>query len=205
MSKAICSIDDCERATLCRGWCYSHYERWRRFGDPQATPVRERLVRPDSCTECGSKDLAGGAKGRCNPCYQSWRANRRSDSPRCTVPDCRKPAITEGICEKHRGRLRRTGTLEGVGRGTLNKKDVVEYEAAHHRVVAVKGRAKEHRCDHCGDRAQDWAYDHLDPEALVGVRNGCLYSLSPDHYIPLCKPCHKRFDIDWSRRASLAS
>lgn len=30
----ICSIPDCGKPTIARGWCPSHYLRWRRHGDP---------------------------------------------------------------------------------------------------------------------------------------------------------------------------
>lgn len=30
----LCTIDDCERPGIARGWCSKHYERWRRTGDP---------------------------------------------------------------------------------------------------------------------------------------------------------------------------
>lgn len=33
---ATCSIDGCRSNPLARGWCTSHYERWRRHGDPLA-------------------------------------------------------------------------------------------------------------------------------------------------------------------------
>lgn len=29
-----CAIDGCEKKVLARGWCVTHYERWRRHGDP---------------------------------------------------------------------------------------------------------------------------------------------------------------------------
>lgn len=29
-----CSIEGCEKAVLARGWCASHYHRWKRHGDP---------------------------------------------------------------------------------------------------------------------------------------------------------------------------
>lgn len=29
-----CSIEACNRDAVLRGWCWSHYQRWRRYGDP---------------------------------------------------------------------------------------------------------------------------------------------------------------------------
>jgi hypothetical protein len=34
MAEAICSIVDCERPVVARGWCSMHWQRWRRHGDP---------------------------------------------------------------------------------------------------------------------------------------------------------------------------
>lgn len=30
--KALCAVDGCERRCSVRGWCHTHYERWRRHG-----------------------------------------------------------------------------------------------------------------------------------------------------------------------------
>lgn len=32
-----CSIEDCGRAPVARGWCPKHYARWSRYGDPTYT------------------------------------------------------------------------------------------------------------------------------------------------------------------------
>lgn len=34
MAERTCSIEGCERPHNARGWCTTHYERWRRHGDP---------------------------------------------------------------------------------------------------------------------------------------------------------------------------
>lgn len=34
-----CSIDGCTNQHEARGWCPNHYYRWRRYGDPEGTPV----------------------------------------------------------------------------------------------------------------------------------------------------------------------
>lgn len=33
-SQPPCSVDGCERASLARGWCSPHYQRWEQHGDP---------------------------------------------------------------------------------------------------------------------------------------------------------------------------
>ena len=42
----LCSIPDCGNARYRRGWCQSHYERWKRHGDPTLgrTPNGEALA-----------------------------------------------------------------------------------------------------------------------------------------------------------------
>ena len=34
MANRTCSIEGCDRPTLARGWCSTHYTRWRKHGDP---------------------------------------------------------------------------------------------------------------------------------------------------------------------------
>ena len=41
---ATCCVDGCGRAYAARGYCSTHYERWRSHGDPQAhIPVRRNV------------------------------------------------------------------------------------------------------------------------------------------------------------------
>jgi hypothetical protein len=40
-----CTIPDCTRPLYARGWCVTHYQRWKRLGHPQPdTPVRSRTT-----------------------------------------------------------------------------------------------------------------------------------------------------------------
>lgn len=39
-----CSIDGCARPHFGRGWCRTHYERWRRHGTPADRPRRRRTL-----------------------------------------------------------------------------------------------------------------------------------------------------------------
>lgn len=48
MANTTCSIDDCDRDAIARGWCRRHYLRWHKYGDPTAwrndpTPIAERF------------------------------------------------------------------------------------------------------------------------------------------------------------------
>lgn len=48
MDEATCLIATCNGESYCRGWCRSHYERWRRHGDPlkvvNGLPLDERFL-----------------------------------------------------------------------------------------------------------------------------------------------------------------
>lgn len=67
------------------------------------------------------------------------------------------------------------------------------YQAAHLRVVSMRGKAAAHACVDCGKAADDWSYRYGDPNELTGS-NGCPYSPDPDYYEPRCKSCHRRYD-----------
>lgn len=41
MRPCTCSVEDCGKPARVRGWCQTHYMRWRKYGDPgDATPRR---------------------------------------------------------------------------------------------------------------------------------------------------------------------
>lgn len=84
-----------------------------------------------------------------------------------------------------------TGSSNPNWRGTG-----VGYTQAHERIRRLRGPASTYQCAHCTARADDWAYDHADPDERreLGKRDAGPYSLDPDHYVPLCTACHMRFD-----------
>ena len=69
---------------------------------------------------------------------------------------------------------------------------MIGYTALHHRIKAAFGPASSHQCARCTRQAQEWAYDHSDPEPLI--ENGKPYSLDITKYVPLCRPCHRAQD-----------
>jgi hypothetical protein len=52
-----CSVEGCGAAVLARGWCSSHYEKWRRHGDPT-----KGRAKPTECAEpaCGRETVGQG-------------------------------------------------------------------------------------------------------------------------------------------------
>lgn len=73
----------------------------------------------------------------------------------------------------------------------------VAYSSAHHRVRKAKGPASSHRCVRCAGPAEQWAYSNGDLFPLrdaSGREAGLPYSTDPEHYAPMCRSCHTRFD-----------
>ncbi|MGN9802058.1 HNH endonuclease [Micromonospora sp. L32] len=70
---APCAINGCDKKELARGWCSTHYSRWSRFGDPEAS-VRPRATSygDESCraADCGKPIHA---HGYCPTHLQRWR------------------------------------------------------------------------------------------------------------------------------------
>ncbi|AGC34057.1 hypothetical protein Nacho_0068 [Mycobacterium phage Nacho] len=81
------------------------------------------------------------------------------------------------------------------------------YEMAHQRCRRLWGRAATHLCAMCSlRRATDWAYDGTDPTALSrpGWYGPLWFSRYPEFYMPLCRSCHVRFDIE-TRQAAVVN
>jgi hypothetical protein len=79
----------------------------------------------------------------------------------------------------------------------------IGYEAAHFRVKAIWGTARDHTCRHCAGPAAHWAYDHGDPNEKLDPEQG-PYSTDPAHYFPLCVRCHLAFDRGHAARRRAA-
>jgi hypothetical protein len=123
----------------------------------------------------------------------------------CCVENCTDKAHARNLCNRHYIRWRKHGDPLRVDpspqppvlHGSANPKwkgDNVKYSAVHNRLHRSRGKASEHLCQCCGNQAEDWAYDRSDPSEKVDQTTGFPYSVDPAHYMPLCKPCHWKFD-----------
>jgi hypothetical protein len=73
MSDRSCAVDDCRRQSKARGWCTTHYARWKRLGDPLAggPPVPKPLRGSAQCSIDGC-DKVSVARTYCRAHYSKW-------------------------------------------------------------------------------------------------------------------------------------
>lgn len=88
----VCKIEGCDTQAKARGWCRTHWTRWRRHGDPHTVLPTHRPPKSDrQCGECDSKHFA---KGLCRTHYNRMVERRqRADMAR---PDETGPKFCVG-------------------------------------------------------------------------------------------------------------
>jgi HNH endonuclease len=111
-------VDECDRASVARGWCRRHYARWQRTGQLEARIWKPQVTcAVDGCEETGE---SGGycsmhrwrvrAHGEPGPAAQIKRG-RRKEPVQCPVEGCGRPRRGVAYCHLHNERLRRTGEV----------------------------------------------------------------------------------------------
>lgn len=89
-----CSVNGCSNAAHCRGFCNTHYSRWRTTG----SPLRD-------CPTCGKAILERGLAVYCS----------KECRPRCSVEGCDGPVRKTGWCASHYAQWKRIGTVKPFG------------------------------------------------------------------------------------------
>lgn len=116
----LCSVADCNRIAVTRGWCHAHYLRWRRTG--RTSDERQIGERRNTFCEVVGCPRKAYAEGLCEAHYRRRKRTgspspdvpigTRPSAPSCMVEDCGRPATERGLCHGHYLRLMRLGTVQ---------------------------------------------------------------------------------------------
>lgn len=152
MTERTCSVDGCDRAHRCKGYCGLHYDRVRKHGTTEL-PVRQE----EPCTSdgCGRKAIC---RGYCKAHYDRIRlwGNPRDDIPLKDMPtyDERADIVSRIL---RRCKRTQTGCVEYTGYGIPSGYGTISWESKTwvvHRAMwtAVVGPIPDD---------DDWTIDHL--------------------------------------------
>lgn len=204
-----CTVDGCHRELRARGYCATHWARWRKYGQPH-------LPAKTTYEICTAEDCDNPTRTNSSPhCEKHYYRLRRTgklsvDNPQrpqrgiCIIDGCfQTDCGPRGLCLLHRTRERRHGDPlafrpNPMPRGADTPHwtgDKATYSALHQRVKKAFGVPSLHICVDCGKQAQHWSYDHTDPDQRIDVEKG-PYSIDITRYQPRCVRCHKRFDMN---------
>lgn len=106
-----CDVEGCPKPFYGRQWCKMHYERWRKYGDPETAFTWAGNPKGKVCAvdRCG---LPAHGNGLCSKHYARWLAHGdptkgafkpRSTDP-CEVEGCQRTRVTRGLCPMHYSR-----------------------------------------------------------------------------------------------------
>lgn len=151
-----CSVAECEKRAVSRGFCDTHYRRWRKYGDPLLGA--RSVIKPCSVEGCPNP---AEARTLCHGHYLAllrrgeWPTRLLSDRKikECAVPGCRRSSHARGLCNTHLDRLRNQGDVmadtpirevEGIGHMNHGYR-IVPVPVSLRRLIGGESSAPEHR------------------------------------------------------------
>ena len=76
-----CVVDGCHQPIVGRGWCNTHYERWRRSGSVRADEPIARWTRTDGDCLVDGCGRPQKSRGWCSKHYLYWSRHGRTEPP----------------------------------------------------------------------------------------------------------------------------
>jgi hypothetical protein len=191
----ICSIPDCNKPVLARGWCSRHYRNWHRTGEPVAKRQWVRL--PEKCIVAGC-DREPRGRGMCMTHWQRWKiygnplVGARKSKGICSVEDCEAYCTSHGFCSKHLWRWQHHGDPLVIN--PPRTVAVPTYSGMHYRLRKRKTRI----CSTEGCPRTNTEMTLIHGRGTLSDKTGRyagrLYSLRFEDYAELCASCHHRYD-----------
>ena len=115
MTDYTCSVEECATPRRAKGFCDTHYRRWKKYGDPSGFAPKPEIA---TCAIDGC-ERTHYAKGWCARHYGRWQRHgdpttvvRSSQPVACSVTDCDGKRVGWGLCGKHYRRFKNTGSTE---------------------------------------------------------------------------------------------
>lgn len=148
-----CSVDDCEKRPTGRGYCATHYLRWRKHGDPTKVVVRTQTAcRADNC------DRAVVAQGVCGTHLYRLRKFGSTELPEPKTPIERFEEQVDATAGPQ-GCHPWTGSCDADGYGLFNA-DRRTYRATRWILGRERGRPL---------TKDEWALHHCDNPPCVNL------------------------------------
>lgn len=117
---------------------------------------------------------------------------RHPNAGLCSVNGCDQPMRKRTWCAGHYAQWQRYGEV----RPFEYKWGDGGYVSTHNLIRRRRGKAVLFVCVDCGGPAEEWSYDHNDPDERTRLHGGHLvtFSRNPDCYSPRCVRCHRIYD-----------
>lgn len=139
----LCSIPDCGKPTIARGWCPAHYKRWRLHGDPLAgdppRPNRNPTCIIDGC------DKPHEALGYCLAHYKRLRRNGDPEVMRAGGQGLAIEWIFDHLGYKSDDCLKWPFSTDDSGYGSIRYEDRT---TSPHRLMCILAHGERPTADH---------------------------------------------------------
>lgn len=195
VAQRICAVLDCDRVHYAKGYCNSHWQRWRKYGDPLGSSPRGPTPRPrvtpaeKACSHCGVVQSAGsfgirrsrpdGLNSWCRSCVAVENRKQYHANP---ARRTRWRAWQEANPERYRETQRRAAERNA----DIKRQRAIEWRRANPDRAAENDRRKR-------ARKRGATIGPVDIEALwTGHCGICLLPMDPD--LPYPDPLSKSVD-----------